>query len=1014
MSEKKTSILIGTLVFFIALIVYTLTLEPVNSFWDCSEFITCAYKLEVGHAPGAPMFMLLGRLFSMLAAGDTTKVAFFVNLLSAVASALTVMFLFWIIVWFSKKAIERSGNNYSETTKKILVFGVSAIGALSYAFTDSFWFSAVEAEVYATSSLFSAIVFWAILKWEQEETGWKSTRWIMVIFYLLGLSVGIHLLNALTIPAMAMVFYFKKYNFSYKGLLFTIAISFFMIVFFIFGLIPGVAGMAAYTDLLFVNSFNLPVYSGALSFVIILSAVLYYSYKKTTNLRKKWVNPAIFALVFWLIGYSSFTLLIIRSNSNPFVDMNDVENVFGLVNYLNREQYPKRPLFYGNNFNSPIVDVKKRFTHKLYNGKYYEDELNPEYIYDNQTLSFFPRMASDEQGHVQAYQNWIKIKGRLVKIRQNDGSQKTIVVPTFLDNLHFFFKYQLGHMYFRYFMWNFAGRQNDIQGRGSALYGNWITGIDFIDKQLGYYDKDKPATFNNMKSRNVYYMLPLVLGLIGLFFQFRRDGHNFLVVLMLFVLTGIAIVVYLNEIPITPRERDYAYVGSYMAFSVWMGLGCLAIVDKFQMLRANKFATSAILAGIFILVPLNLFFQNYDDHNRSGRTTARDYAENILDSCEKNAILFTSADNDTYPIWYAQEVENYRTDVRQILEPFVAMDWYANQLKISYNQHSGLDLSFKNTDLLMSKNRYFPIINKIDSAIDLNDALEFITSADPRTQVSTNDGEILNYLPGNKLVIKINKANFINSCQYYKPNTKEIPENISFILSGKYLNRGDLLILDILAKNDWKRPVYFISENALNNLGLADYLHREGVVFRLLPYKNNLPGELAHSQTLYQYHLVKDKFKWGNVEQPEVFLDYLNIQIVSMLRFREMFADIAKKLVNSNEKSKAIELLDLAMKIFPGDRIPYSFFMPEMVNSYYLAGANEKADDLASDVGHKIKQQLTYYQTLKQRNHSASVTNEMAKEMYILQELLNVSHTHSPSVYNELLKTFEEYYPLVK
>jgi hypothetical protein len=582
--HKRIKTYIGTLLLIISLITYVLTLEPTTSFWDCSEFITCANKLEIAHAPGAPTFILLGRLFSLFA-GSPENVAYTINLLSATASALTVMFLFWIICWFAEKLVKNSKKEYSVQSKTILVYGSAIIGALTYAFSDSAWFSAVEGEVYATSSLFSAIVFWAITKWEQAEKGWKSTRWIILIFYLLGLSVGIHLLNVLALPAMALIFYHKNYNATSKGTIITILAGFVIVIVMIFGIIPGVASFAAHSDLLFVNSFGLPVYSGALTFVFALGILLYYLYKKTINHKKKWVNIAVVCFSFWLIGYSSFTLLVIRSNSNPFVDMNDVENVFGLVNYLNREQYPKRPLFYGNNFNSPIVDAKDRYTYKMLDKKYYKDELNPEYVFDNNTLTLFPRMASIDPEHADAYKSWTNIKGRKVKVTTRDGSVETITVPTFGDNLEFFFKYQFGHMYFRYFMWNFVGKQNDAQGRGGYLKGNWITGIPMVDKMMVGSSDLKPTTENSTKSRNVYYALPLLLGLIGMFYQYRKDSKNFLANLLLFVLTGIAIVVYLNEIPVTPRERDYAYVGSYFAFSIWIGLGCIAIIENLRKIK---------------------------------------------------------------------------------------------------------------------------------------------------------------------------------------------------------------------------------------------------------------------------------------------------------------------------------------------------------------------------------------------------------------------------------------------
>jgi len=1012
MLRKNIQGLLGLSLFAISLVTYILTLEPTTSFWDCSEFIACAYKLEVAHAPGAPMFMLLGRFFSLFA-NSPENVAYMINLLSAVASALTVMFLFWIICWFARKLLLKTKNNYSDINKKLIVYGSALIGALTYAFSDSAWFSAVEGEVYATSSLFSAIVFWAILKWEQAEKGWESTRWIILIFYLLGLSVGIHLLNVLTLPAMTLVFYYKNYKPSIKGTIITILAGFLIVIVLIFGIIPGVASLAAYTDLLFVNSFKLPVYSGAIGFVIILSALLYYAYKKTLTNKMKWVKTLVVCFSFWLIGYSSFTLLVIRSASNPFIDMNNVENVFGLVNYLNREQYPKRPLFYGNSYNSPIVDIKNRYTHKLYDKKYHKDELNPGYVYDKNTLTLFPRMASEDPDHIGAYKNWVKIKGRKVEVIGRDGTMQNIMVPTFADNLTFFFKYQLGHMYFRYFMWNFVGKQNGTQGRGGYLNGNWITGIPFIDKALiGPYEL-RAATENSAKSRNVYYALPFLLGLLGLFFQYRKDSQNFMVNLLLFVFTGIAIVVYLNEIPITPRERDYAYVGSYFAFSIWVGLGCIAIIESLKKIRTSKAFTILSLSTLLFLIPINIFLENWDDHNRSNRYTARDYAENMLESCEKNAILFTTADNDTYPIWYIQEVEGFRTDIRQILQPFIAIDWYGNQLNNDYGERKGLDISLKSTELLMKNNRYFPVINKIDSAIDLKQAINFVISKDSRTKVRTNDNQLIDFIPGKKISLKINKENFLKNCSYCQLNENEIPEQIYFELKNNHLYREGFLILDIIAKNDWKRPIYFYNPNQLEKLGLSEYLHREGLLYRLMPFKSTLPEQSSHNQSIYQYNLIKNKFQWGNVNRSNVYLDHQNIQMVSQLRFRQLFAELARKLIAQNEKAKAIELLDLVASLFPPERIPYSIFISEMVEAYYLAGANKKAGVLAKDISNNLAQNINYFRKLKIQKGSSSVVNEVRRDLYILQELVKITEQYSSSQSEEIMEVFESYYSIM-
>jgi len=779
---------------------------------------------------------------------------------------------------------------------------------------------------------------------------------------------------------------------------------------FIFVIIPGIASIAAYFDLIFVNSFKLSVYTGAISFIIILFFALFFLYRYSVKNKKVLLKTITLAFSLWVIGYSSFIILVIRSNSNPFIDINNVENIFGLVNYLNREQYPQRPLFYGNNYNSPIVDSKNRYTYKLYDGQYLKDELNPEYIYDNKTLTFFPRMASTESGHVEAYQNWVKIKGREVQIKDQNGESETILVPTFGDNLRFFLKYQLGHMYFRYFMWNFSGRQDDVQGRGGLMHGNWITGIPLIDNILVGKQKIDKSNKNSQKSHNTYYLLPLILGLAGIFYQYKKDNSNFIANLILFLFTGIAIALYLNEIPITPRERDYAYVGSFFAFSIWIGLGCLAIVESILSKRNNYLISAGILVILFAIVPLNMLKENFDDHNRSNRYTARDYAKNMLESCEKNAILFTTADNDTYPIWYIQEVEGFRTDVRQILEPFLPIDWYANQLNQDFGKKGKINFSFKGEELLMSKNQYFPVLEKIDSAIDLSQAIDFVRETDPRTKVQASDGSIMSYVPGKKMTLPVNKINFLKSCSYAKMDSNLIPNEINFEIKKQYLSRDELFLLDIIAKNNWNRPIYFANTVLLQQVGLSEYAYCEGILYRLLPFKKELPLEFARQQIIFQYNMLTNNFKWGNVNSDKVYLDFINMQMISIFRYREIFADLAKKLVEINKKKKAIEILDLVMKLFPLNKIDYSYSIPELVEAYYLANDKAKGDSLANEVTLRINKNLEYYFSLDQNIIQNSAINEIRVDMYILQEMDTICAKYASVNSRKITEVFEKYY----
>ncbi|MDY0078002.1 MAG: DUF2723 domain-containing protein [Bacteroidales bacterium] len=998
----------GGLAFVIALMTYLLTLEPSASFWDCSEFIACAYKLEIGHAPGAPLYMLLGRLFSLLAFGNTENVAVAINALSAVASALTVLLLFHIIYWFVSKLLSKSKPEIKIEYIHFMAVAASLIGSLSFAFTDSFWFSAVEAEVYATSVLFSALVFWCITKYEQEPRGWRENRWLVLIFFLLGLSVGVHLLNLLALPAMALVVYFKHYRHSTLKLLATLGLSGLLIVVFVYGIIPGVVKSAAYFDLVFVNFLKMPVYSGVLSFIIILvSGILLLMHYFNKN--KKYLSRfALLLFSFWLIGYSSFAVLVIRSADNPFIDINNVENVFGLVDYLNREQYGQRPLIYGHNFNTPIVDSKKRFTYKLLDKTYFQDELNPEYKYDEHALSFFPRMSSSEPRHVDAYKKWVTIKGRNLKVTGADGVSKTINVPTFLDNFRFFIKYQLGQMYFRYFMWNFAGRQNDTQGYGDAFFGNWISGIPWLDNLRLGQQNEIADDFKNQKAQNKYYLIPLLIGILGMLYHLKHDKRNFWIALTLFICTGPAIVIYLNEVPITPRERDYVHVGSFMVFAIWIGLGAAALLQESARYIKKPFVKWAITGILLIIVPGLIGSQNWDDHDRSDRYAARDFGKNMLSSCAQNAILFTAADNDTYPIWYLQQVENFRPDVRQVLTTFLPIEWYGNQLNNEYPGCGSVPISFKNKELLMKTNQFYPVTTRIDSAIEVKEMIQFIRNSDKRTRIKTREGEYLNYIPGKKLSLAVDAENFLTESSYIAMDKEDVPAKIYFSINKNYLSRDELLLLDILANNNWKRPVFTIYPQVFHELGLADYLHREGMLFRLLPYKNNnvLHNRKAFAQ--HQYELITEKFVWGNVNSSSVFIDHTIKQIGESFRFREMFVDVAEELILLNEFKMAEELIDLAQNIFPRNNFKYSYYSPRMAACYYLAGAKNKGDALVEDIFKSASQNLNYFLCGKPINRK-DMSHNVQLEVYLMQELIRLSDGNNIQLRDKLIVGFEQF-----
>ncbi len=704
---RRYNLIFGWGVFVIALIVYLLTMEPTASFWDCGEFIATAFKMEVGHPPGAPFFMVMGRFFTLFAGGDVTKVAVMVNILSATASAFTILFLFWSLTHLVKKFF--SGDEARGPVAMITIFGSALVGALAYTFTDSFWFSAVEAEVYSSSSLFTAVVFWAILKWENVADQPGANRWIILIAYLMGLSIGVHLLNLLAIPAIIFVYYLKKYKPSVKGVIAAVAVSVAILGFVNYMLIPGLIGLAGKFELLFVNGMGMPFNSGVIIYALLLFggmiAGIFLTHKKGNVL---W-NTILLSLLVVVIGYSSYAVIVIRSAANTPLDESNPDTVFSLHSYLNREQYGDNPLLYGAFFNSRPTGVEEGKA-SYYKGEdsYYKVNKNRDYKYDSDTKGVFPRMWSTQARHANEYIYWARMKeADLYDIRRDEQGNpmqnqyggysydrnKPIAIPTFGQNMRFFFRYQIGYMYLRYFMWNFAGRQNDIQGQGELTKGNWISGIRFIDQARLGPQTSQPDSITKNKANNKYFLLPLLLGLAGAFYHYKKNNKDFWVISLLFVMTGLAIVVYLNQYPLQPRERDYAYAGSFYAFAIWIGIGVAGIIEW-----TSKHKKSVLTAGVLVLVSLILVpgimaKENWDDHDRSNRYTAPAFARNFLNSCLPGAIMFTNGDNDTFPLWYIQEVEGVRTDVRIVNLSYLTADWYIEQMKQTFYDSKGLPIS---------------------------------------------------------------------------------------------------------------------------------------------------------------------------------------------------------------------------------------------------------------------------------------------------------------------------------
>jgi len=980
---KLVNRITGWIVFLIAAVVYIMSIEPTVSFWDCGEFIASGFKLEVGHPPGAPFFMLLTR-FASLFAPNTAEVAKLTNGLSAMASAFTILFLFWTITHMAKKIFpieSNTGNLYA-------IIGSGLVGALAYTFSDTFWFSAVESEVYALSSMVTALVFYAILKWENVADQKHDTRWIILIALLMGISIGIHLLNLLAIPTIVFVIYFRKYKVTRKGIISALLISVAILGFFMYLLIPGVIKIASGFELLFINGLGLPYNSGNIIFILGLAGLLAWGLHYTHKKRQVVYNTILLSLTVVIIGYSSYAMIIIRSSANPPMDENNPETVFSLYHYLKREQYGSSPLLFGQYYNAPVVDSEEPYTYVKSNGKYKKSySLNPRYEFDERFTTFFPRMWSRQSKHVREYKKWADIEGREVTV--NTGrKQQTKKVPTFSENLKFFFNYQVGHMYLRYFMWNFAGRQNDIQGHGEMNKGNWLTGIDFIDEaRLGPQD-NLPSHLENNKARNTYYMLPLLLGIIGLFFHYRKKPKDFTVVVLLFLFTGLAIVVYLNQPPLQPRERDYAYAGSFYAFAIWIGLGVAAIYNWLSTKSPKVISAFAATLIPLFLVPGIMAKENWDDHDRSGRYAAHDFAYNYLNSCAPNAILFTHGDNDTFPLWYAQEVEGIRTDVRVVNLSLLNTDWYIDQMKRKAYESDPVPFSLKKEQYRQGTRDQVPIVNRIKKYVSAERVVDFIASDNQQTQLPTRGNTKVNYSPTNKFLIPVDSAKVVNNNIVAKENADKIVSQIKWKVNKNNLMKSDLMILDLLAENDWKRPVYFVSPNDEANLGLSNYLQLEGFAYRLVPIKTKSQDRInaGRIDTEIMYNNLMNDFKWGNINDLDVYVDHTTRRTSRVIRLRNKFSRLADKLSKEGKHEKAVEVLDRCMEIVPQEQIPYRFSILEVIDAYYNAQANEKARKLTQEVASLTEEKINYYFALKEP-YAKSVKREKQIALSIMQRL---------------------------
>ncbi len=1001
----------GWVTFLFAAIVYLSTIEPTASFWDCGEFIASAFKLEVGHPPGSPVFMLIGRFFSLFAS-DVSKVAMMVNIMSALASAFTILFLFWTITHLAKKMLVKKDEEASMASI-IGIMGAGAVGALAYTFSDSFWFSAVEGEVYALSSFFTAIVVWAILKWEDEAEKPYANRWLIFIAYMMGLSIGVHLLNLLTIPAIVFIYYFKNYTPSKKGLVYASLSAVAILGFVMYFIIPFTVVLASWFELLFVNGFGFPLHSGLVVFIIAIGSLLVWAIRYTIAHKKVLANTIILSITVILIGYSSYALILIRSSVNAPLNENNPSNIFALKHYLNREQYGDRPLVYGQYFNAPVTESKNETTFTPKNGKYVETYLKTNYKFDDRFKTIFPRMWSPGEGHEDEYKKWGNIEGTPERVTNQNGEQEVRNIPTFGENIRYFFSYQLGFMYWRYFMWNFVGRQDDIQSHGGIMNGNWISGIKPIDSMfLGNQDKLSTEQLNAI-GRNKYFFLPLILGLLGIGFQYLRDKRNLIVVALLFILTGIAIVVYLNQYPLQPRERDYAFAGSFYAFAIWIGIGVLAIADGLskilQPTQRNVIATAACLC-----IPFIMGAQNWDDHDRSGRYTARDYAYNYLNSCAPNAILFTNGDNDTFPLWYAQEVEGIRTDVRVCNLSLLGTDWYVDQMKMKAYNSDPLPITMTKDQYVQGTRDIVYIIDRFNQAIDIKQVVKFIASDDPDTKYRVPNEEPVAYIPTKSYKLAVDKNQVVTSGTVSSADASNIVDEIQWSIKKSYIQKSDMIMLDIIANNEWKRPIYFVSPYGDSDIGLSEYYQLEGFAYRLVPIKTKSDGYLAIGRinTEILYNNLMNKFRWGRMDQPDVNIDHNNQRTTSVLRLRNNFNRLATTLIEENKKDSALAVANRIYSLMPQEKYPYDLFTFGTIEVFYKLNETEKANKMVKDFLKATNENLTYAFSLS-RDLSSAIDYEKRLNIQTLQELGGLTEQYGQTeLKNEIDNSLQNYIKL--
>lgn len=1023
MNYTKTNNILGWLSFVIASAVYILTLEPTASFWDCGEFISAAYKLQVVHQPGAPLFLMIQKMFSLLAMGNIHQIAYWMNVGSALSSGATILFLFWTITMLVKKVVWKSGEELTYS-KLIIIMGSGLVGAWAYTFSDSFWFSAVESEVYAMSSLCTAIVFWAILKWDSHADDPDADKWLIFIAYIMGLSIGVHLLNLLAIPAIALLYYFRRTKETTdRGTILALFAGVVILAFIQYGIVQYLIRFAAYADLLFVNTLGLGFGTGVTFFIFLLivslTSGILYTIKKTRitllvsiisllllmtiggsiggllvgliflaileyaiKIREKMrvLNMALISIVFIILGYCSFAMIVIRAKANTSLNNSAPDNAFSLLGYVNREQYGDRPLLYGQYFDSKPIDSKEGDNiYRKGKEKYEIAGRKYERVYDRYT--FLPRMYSDDPSHVDYYRDWMKL-----------GESQS---SSFVDNLGFFFSYQTGFMYARYFAWNFIGRQSDEKGDGDHVHGNWISGIKFIDQlHLGPQDH-LPESITQNKGYNRFYFLPFILGLIGLVWHFKRNRQDASIVGLLFFFTGIAIVLYLNPTPLQPRERDYAYSGSFYAFAIWIGLGVAGLAEWIRK-KANPI-NSAILAtliGLFA-APIVLAKDGWDDHDRSTKFTTRDIAIDYLESCAPNALLFTYGDNDTYPLWYAQEVENIRPDVRVVNLSLLGTDWYIRQLKEKVNESAPLPITMPDGKYVQGVRDVLGYQDyHIQGYTELKHLFDIMTSDHSEDKVSYQDGSEENFLPTKNMKMTVNPDEIIATNTLSASQKDQIVPALEWKYNKNYVSKSELAMFDILAHNNWKRPIYFaITVPSENYIGLDKYLYNEGFAYRLLPLKNQIPDSLWRrsdlTNTAVMYDNMMNKFKWGNIKNAR-YLDPESLRMVFTII--NNFNILAENLYKEGRIEEAKKTLNRCLEVTPEKiySLNFSIRRYSMAELLYKLKEQKQANQIVESTAAFVEDELNFLYSMSKDSPNLNA-RDVQMGMSILNELARLT-----------------------